>query len=131
MSERQHVSTGTIWEQAYGYSRALRVGNLVYVAGTTASDADGNVIGAGDVYAQAAYALKKIEAALNEAGATFGDVVRTRTFITDIARWEEVAKAHSEAFDAVRPVSTLVEVSRLIDPAHLVEIEVDAVIGEG
>ncbi len=89
------------------------------------------MIGVGDVYAQAAYALKKIERALNEAGASFADVVRTRTFITDITRWEEVAKAHAEVFDAVRPVSTLVEVSRLIDPAHLVEIEVDAVIGEG
>ena len=109
----------------------MRVGNLVYVSGTTASDAEGNVIGAGDVYAQAAYALQKIERALNEVGASFADVVRTRTFITDISRWEEVAKAHSAAFDAVRPVSTLVEVSRLIDPAHLVEIEVDAVISAG
>ncbi len=131
MSERQNVSSGTIWERAYGYSRAVRIGNLVYVSGTTASDADGSVIGAGDVYAQTTYALAKIERALNEVGATLADVVRTRTFITDITRWEEVAKAHSAAFDAVRPVSTLVEVSRLIDPAHLVEIEVDAVIGAG
>ncbi|MCZ2098143.1 MAG: RidA family protein [Anaerolineae bacterium] len=130
MTERQKISSGAPWEAVYGYSRALRVGNLVYVAGTTASDEQGNVIGAGDVYAQTAYALQKIGWALNEAGARFEDVVRTRTFITDISRWEEVAKAHSEIFGTIRPVSTLVQVSGLIDPAQLVEIEVDAVISE-
>lgn len=128
MTERQKISSGAPWEAIYGYSRAIRVGNLVYVAGTTASDEHGNVIGVGDVYAQTAYALQKIGRALNEAGARFEDVVRTRTFITDISRWEEVAKAHAEIFGTIRPVSTLVQVSGLIDPAQLVEIEVDAVI---
>ncbi len=128
MSERQNIASGTPWERVVGYSRAVRVGNLVYVSGTTASDEQGNVVAAGDVYAQTAYALAKIGRALNEAGADFKDVVRTRTFITDISRWEEFAKAHAEVFEDVRPVSTLVQVSQLVDPAHLVEIEVDAVI---
>lgn len=130
MTARQKISSGAPWEAIYGYSRALRVGNLVYIAGTTASDEHGNVIGAGDVYAQTAYALQKIGRALNEAGAHFEDVVRTRTFTTDISRWEEVARAHAEIFGEIRPVSTLVQVSGLIDPAQLVEIEVDAVISE-
>jgi enamine deaminase RidA (YjgF/YER057c/UK114 family) len=130
VTERRKISSGTPWESIYGYSRAIRVGKLVYVAGTTASDEQGRVIGAGDVYAQTAYALRKIGRALNEAGASFEDVVRTRTFITDISRWEEVARAHSEVFGAIRPVSTLVQVSQLIDPAQLVEIEVDAVVSE-
>lgn len=130
MTERQKISSGAPWEAIYGYSRALRVGNLVYVAGTTASDEQGNVIGINDVYAQTAYALQKIGRALDAAGAGFEDVVRTRTFITDISRWQEVARAHSEIFGAIRPVSTLVQVSRLIDPAQLVEIEVDAVISK-
>lgn len=130
VTERQTISSGAPWESIYGYSRAVRVGNLVYVAGTTASDEQGNVIGVGDVYAQTAYALQKIGRALNAAGARFEDVVRTRTFTTDISRWEEIARAHSEIFGAIRPVSTLVEVSKLIDPAQLVEIEVDAVILE-
>jgi len=130
VTERQKVSSGTPWEASYGYSRALRVGNLVYVAGTTASDEHGSVIGVGDVYAQTAYALQKIGRALVAAGASFDDVVRTRTFITDISRWEEVARAHAEIFATIRPVSTLVEISRLIDPAQLVEIEVDAVVDE-
>jgi enamine deaminase RidA (YjgF/YER057c/UK114 family) len=129
VTERQRISSGTPWEGKAGYSRALRVGNLVYVAGTTASDETGNVIGKGDVYAQTIYTIRKIERALVEAGASLSDVVRTRTFITDISRWEEFARAHGEVFGAICPVSTLVEVSKLIDPDHLIEMEVDAVIG--
>ncbi len=130
MSERRKISSGTPWEAQVGYSRAVRVGNLVYVAGTTASDEQGNVIGVGDVYAQTAYILQKIGRALQAVGASYDDVVRTRTFTTDISRWEEFGRAHGEVFAAIRPVSTLVEVKALVDPAHLVEIEVDAVIGE-
>jgi enamine deaminase RidA (YjgF/YER057c/UK114 family) len=127
MSNRQNVSSGTPWEGVVGYSRAVRIGNQVYVSGTTASDEQGNVHGT-DVYAQTKYVLQKIERALKEAGASMSDVVRTRTFTTDISQWEEFGRAHGEFFRDVRPVSTLVEVSKLIDPAHLVEIEVDAVI---
>ena len=130
MSERQRVSSGTPWEAKVGYCRAVRVGNLVYVAGTTASDEQGNVIAPGDVYAQTAYALQKIGRALQEVGANFEDVVRTRSFTTDISRWQEFGQAHGEIFSAIRPVSTLVEVRQLVDPAHLIEIEVDAVISE-
>lgn len=128
MSERQHISSGTPWEGKAGYSRAIRVGSLVYVAGTTASDEQGKVIGVGDIYAQTIYTIRKIERALVEAGSSLEDVVRTRTFITDISRWEEFARAHGEVFGAIRPVSTLVEVSALIDRDHLIEMEVDAVI---
>ena len=128
MSKRKLISSGTPWEAKAGYSRALRIGNLVYVAGTTASDEQGKVIGAGDVYGQVVYIIEKINRALHEAGAGLEDVVRTRTFITDISRWEEYAQAHGEFFGVIRPVSTLVQVSALIDPAHLVEMEVDAVI---
>ena len=130
MKDRRNISTGTPWEKVHGYSRAVRVGNLVYVAGTTASDEQGNVIGVGNVYTQTAYALQKIAKALHEAGASLEDVVRTRIFVTDISRWQEVAQAHAEYFGAIRPVSTLVQVSQLVDPAHLVEIEVDAVISD-
>lgn len=130
MAERKHVSTGTPWEAVHGYSRALRVGNLVYVSGTTASDEAGNVIGVGNVYTQTAYALQKIERALRDAGANLKDVVRTRCFVTDISQWQEVSRAHAEYFGEIRPVSTMVEVKALVDPAHLVEIEVDAVISD-
>lgn len=131
MAARQKVSSGTPWEAKVGYSRAVRVGNVVYVAGTTASDEQGNVIGVGDVYAQTAYILQKIGRALEQAGASFEDVVRTRSFITDISRWQEFGLAHGEIFAEIRPVSTLVEVRGLVDPQHLIEIEVDAVIGDG
>lgn len=128
---RQNISSGTPWERVSGYSRAVRVGDHIYVAGTTASDEAGNVHGVGDVYAQTAYILKKIERALHEAGATMADVVRTRTFITDISRWQEFARAHGDVFADIRPASTLVEVSKLVSPEHLVEIEIDAIIGAG
>ena len=125
--ERKSYSTGTPWEAAVGYSRAVRVGPFVYVSGTTASDENGAVHG-DDAYTQAAYILRKIERSLHEVGAALADVVRVRMFVTDISQWMEVGRAHGEFFGAVRPVSTMVEVSALVDPAHLVEIEVDAVI---
>lgn len=125
---RRHVSTGTPYEASVGYSRAVRVGQIVHVAGTTAIDEQGAVVGAGDAYRQAAYALSKIEAALAALGATIGDVVRTRMYVTDIANWEGIARAHGERFADVRPAATMVEVSRLIDPAMLVEIEVEAIV---
>ncbi len=131
MSERQKISSGTPWEAKVGYSRAIRVGSQVFVAGTTASDEQGNVIGVGDVYAQTAYILQKIGRALEQVGASFEDVVRTRSFITDISQWQEFGRAHGEVFADIRPVSTLVQVSALVDPQHLIEIEVDAVIGNG
>ena len=128
-AQRTNISGGAPWEPVVGYSRAVRVGNVVHVAGTTATDERGAVVGPGDAYAQAAHALRKIERALREAGATMADVVRTRMFVTDISRWEEFGRAHGEYFRAVRPVATMVEVSRLIDPAMLVEIEVEAIVG--
>lgn len=125
--KRQRVSSGTPWEAVVGYSRAVRVGNVVYVSGTTASDERGEVMGE-DVYSQTKYILEKIERALHEAGASMSDVVRTRSFITDISQWEAFGKAHGEFFSDIRPASTLVEISKLVDARHLIEIEVDAVI---
>lgn len=112
-----------------GYSRAVRVGPLVHVTGTTATDAAGEIVAEGDVYGQAAQAIANIAAALAQAGARLEDVVRTRIYVTDIARWEDVARAHREAFGSIMPATTMVEVSRLIDPRMLVEIEADAVVG--
>lgn len=129
--DRQRISSGTPWESFAGYSRAIRVGNAVYVAGTTASDQNGNVIGKNDPYAQAAYIFQKIDKALREANASLTDVVRTRMFVTNIDEWEEIARAHGEVFKEIRPASTLVEVSGLIAPEFLVEIEVDAIIAPG
>lgn len=130
MSERKNISSGAPWESIVGYSRAVRIGNHVWVAGTTATDEHGQVVGAGDAAVQARYALQIIGRALNEADVTFADVVRTRTFVTDISQWEAIGRVHGEFFGDVRPAATMVEVSKLIDPAHLVEIEVDAFLHE-
>ncbi|HEU5161906.1 MAG TPA: RidA family protein [Thermoanaerobaculia bacterium] len=127
---RRTFSSGSPWEPIVGYSRAVRVGVFVHVAGTTASDSSGGVIGEGDPYAQTKYALEKIARSLQEAGAEMRHVVRTRMFVTDIARWEEVGRAHGEVFGSIRPAATMVEVRALIDPRMMVEIEADAVIDE-
>ena len=125
---RQTISSGAPWEPIVGYSRAVRVDRHVHVAGTTATDAEGRVVGAGDPGAQARYALQKIRGALEQAGASLEDVVRTRIFVTDISQWEAVGRAHGEIFGSIRPAATMVEVSRLIAPELLVEIEAEAIL---
>jgi enamine deaminase RidA (YjgF/YER057c/UK114 family) len=125
---RQNYSTNSPWEPIVGYSRAVRVGNQVFITGTTAIGPDGKLSGAGDAYAQTAQILRNIEAVLARAGAAMRDVVRTRIFVTDIGRWQEIGRAHREFFGDIRPCATMVEVRRLIDPEMLVEIEADAVV---
>lgn len=127
--ERQRISSGTSWEKLYGYSRAVRVGDVVYVAGTTAVDDVGQIVGEGDPYAQARFIYEKIRRALGAANARLSHVVRVRTFVTDISWWTEVARAQGEVFTDIRPAATLVQVSALVDPKLLVEIEVEAVVG--
>lgn len=124
---RQNVSSGSPWEEAVGYSRAVRIGRVVYVAGTTAT-VNGEVVGEGDAAEQTRVALAIIERALRDAGATLSDVVRTRLYVTDIRRWEEIGRVHGEVFGGVRPAATMVQVAALIDPRHLVEIEAEAVL---
>ncbi|MCG3166011.1 MAG: putative aminoacrylate peracid reductase RutC [Bacteroidia bacterium] len=126
MMKRQNISSGAKWENIVGYSRAVRVGNIIEVAGTTASEGD-KIIAAGNAYEQTKYIIQKIERALSEAGATLNDVVRTRMFVTDISKWEEIGKAHGEFFKEIKPAATMVEVNALIHPDLVVEMEVTAI----
>ena len=128
---RQLYSSRTAWEPVVGYSRAVRVDNRIWVSGTTSTGSDGAIVGKGDPYAQAKQAIANIERALAAAGAVLADVVRTRIFVTDIAHWRDIGRAHGEAFADIRPATTMVEVARLIDPDLLVEIEADAVVVDG
>ena len=129
--KRELFSSGTPWEPVVGYSRAVKVGDRIWVSGPTATDAGGGIVGKGDAYAQTRRAIANIERALTLAGGSLADVVRTRVYVTDIGQWEAIGRAHGEAFRDIRPATAMIEVRRLIDPEMLVEIEADAVLGDG